>query len=228
MALFTPAAIEIRRRAAEPQVPATIGEHGRKLWQSILAEWDLDSVSDLAILEQAAQAYDRAERMRLLIAEQGEMISAGNGSSKPNGCIALELQARALCAWLVGKLHLTDEPKRSRPAAEPEAELLMVERRQLTEEHVALWREGCAELKAMTRREWSEGRSERYRCFLAIDKALTWSLVGPHSASLFDARLDGPCDMRPEFAQAIDRPASQAWRRALIEATGETPKTFKR
>jgi hypothetical protein len=31
---------------------------------------------------------------------------------QPNGCIALELQARALCSRLVAKLHLTDEPKR--------------------------------------------------------------------------------------------------------------------
>ena len=44
---------------------------------------------------------------------------------------------------------------------------------------------------------------------------------------LFDARLDGPCDMRPEYAQAIDWPISQAWRRALIEATGLTPKKFE-
>jgi len=69
-------------------------------------------------LEQAVQAYDRAERLRGLIAEEGEMIATGTGSSKPNGCIALELQARALCARLIGKFHLSDEPKRGpgRPA----------------------------------------------------------------------------------------------------------------
>jgi hypothetical protein len=112
MTRFQVAAIEIHRRGTEPEAPANLGEHGAKLWRDILAEWDIDNVSDLAILEQAAQAYDRAERMRLLIAAQGETISTGTGSSKPNGCIALELQARALCARLVGKLHLTDEPRR--------------------------------------------------------------------------------------------------------------------
>jgi hypothetical protein len=112
MTRVQPAAIEIHRRGAEPKAPATIGEHGVKLWRGILAEWDIDNMSDLAILERAAQAYDRAERMRLLIAEEGEMISTGTGSSKPNGCIALELRARALCARLIGKLHLSDEPKR--------------------------------------------------------------------------------------------------------------------
>jgi hypothetical protein len=118
MTRFQAAAIEIHRRGTEPEAPANLGEHGAKLWRDILAEWAIDNVSDLAILEQAAQAYDRAERMRLLIAEQGEMIDTATGSQKPNGCIALELQARALCARLIGKLHLSDEPKRSpgRPA----------------------------------------------------------------------------------------------------------------
>ena len=112
MTSFQAAPIEIHRRGTEPEVPATLGEHGAKLWRDVLAEWDVDSVSDLAILEQACQAYDRAERMRLLIAEQGEMIETATGSLKPNGCIALELQARGLCARLLGRLHLSDEPKR--------------------------------------------------------------------------------------------------------------------
>ncbi|WFU53022.1 hypothetical protein QA639_25455 [Bradyrhizobium pachyrhizi] len=106
------AAIAIYQPGTAPEPPATLGEHGRKLWGDILADWDISNVSDLAILEQACQAHDRAERLRLLIAEQGEMLVTAAGSSKPNGCIALELQARALCARLIGKLHLTDEPKR--------------------------------------------------------------------------------------------------------------------
>ena len=99
--------------------------------------------------------------------------------------------------------------------------------RQLTDEHIALWREGCTLFETMTPSEYAEGRSDRCRRFRAIHKELTWGLLDPHSASLFDARLDGPCDMRPEYAQAIDWPISQAWRRALIEATGLTPKKFE-
>jgi phage terminase small subunit len=112
MTRFQAAAIEIRPRGTNREPPATLGEHGAKLWRDVLAEWTIDNVADLSILEQACQAYDRAERMRLLIADQGEMIETVAGSMKPNGCIALELQARALCARLIGKLHLSDEPKR--------------------------------------------------------------------------------------------------------------------
>ena len=63
---------------------------------------------------------------------------------------------------------------------------------------------------------FDDAHSEGNRCrrFRAIHKELTWGLLDPHSASLFDARLDGPCDMQPEYARAIDWPISQAWRRA--------------
>jgi hypothetical protein len=100
----------------------------------------------------------------------------------------------------------------------------MTEHQQLSDEHLDLWHEGCLELVAMTAQEWDEGRSERYRCFQAISKALTWALIGPHSVSLFDPRLDGPPVRPPEYGQTIDWEISRAWRRALIEATGETPR----
>src|SRR5262245_21624543 len=103
----------------------------------------------------------------------------------------------------------------------------MVEQRQLTDEMIRQFREGCELLQAMSEREYDEGKSDRYCRFCEIDKHLTWGLIGPWSASVFDARLDGPCDMRPEYAQAVDWGISQAWRRALIECTGLTPKKFE-
>ena len=102
----------------------------------------------------------------------------------------------------------------------------MVERRQLTDEHVALWREGCALLAQMTKPEYRKGQSDRYYRFRDIDKALTWPLIGPHSESVFSAHLDGPPDLwtSPEYGQYRDWPVAQTWRKALIEATGLTPK----
>jgi hypothetical protein len=100
----------------------------------------------------------------------------------------------------------------------------MVERRQLTDQHINYWREGCALLAQMTRREWRDGESQRYRRFQKIDYELTWKLVGPHSCSLFSSRLEGLPFKGPEYLETIDWPASQAWRKALIEATGLTPR----
>jgi hypothetical protein len=103
----------------------------------------------------------------------------------------------------------------------------MTELRPLPDEHVNLWREGCAELQAMSKREFFEGKSVRYRRFLAIDKALTWRLVSPASESLFSHDLDGPPPKGPEYQETIDWPAARRWRHALIEATGLTPKKFE-
>ena len=105
----------------------------------------------------------------------------------------------------------------------------MVERRQLSDEHIALWREGCALLDQMTKREYGKGESDRYYEFTAIDKKLTWRLVGPHSCSLFSAHLDGAPDpwVSPEYLQYIDRPVAQTWRKALIEASGVVPRKFE-
>ena len=83
----------------------------------------------------------------------------------------------------------------------------MVERRQLTDEHVALWREGCELLAAMSPREFNPRGtgSERYYKFLQINKRPTWTLVSPASPSLFDAELDGdpPPYLRPSPRHAI-------------------------
>jgi hypothetical protein len=100
----------------------------------------------------------------------------------------------------------------------------MVERKQLTDEMVELWREGCALLDAMTKREYQQGESERYYEYRAIDKRLTWRLVGPHGCSLFNASLDAPPHeyLTPSHLQFLDWPAAQTWRKAVIEATGIT------
>jgi hypothetical protein len=108
----------------------------------------------------------------------------------------------------------------------------MVERRQLTDEHVRHWREGCALLEQMTEREYVKGESDRYFEFLEINKKLTWRLVGPHSQSLFSPLLDGKPDewSSEEYSQYVqeeeqrDFSIARTWRRALIEATGLTPR----
>jgi hypothetical protein len=103
----------------------------------------------------------------------------------------------------------------------------MVERRQLTDEHCDLWKRGCALLQAMSEREYREGQSDRYYRFCDIDKALTWRLVSPASESLFSAHLDGPPERWASGGQqAIEWPIAQTWRKALIEASGMTPRKF--
>jgi hypothetical protein len=102
----------------------------------------------------------------------------------------------------------------------------MVERRQLTEQHCELWREGCRLLDWMSVGEYRAMNSDRFLEFLQINKQLTWHLIGPHSTSLFDAGLDHPLDpsCSRRLGAFIDWEVAQAWRRALIEATELTPR----
>jgi hypothetical protein len=104
----------------------------------------------------------------------------------------------------------------------------MVERKQLTDEHCALWREGCELLQAMTQAEYHDGDSARYYRLRQIDKALTWALVSPGSVSLFDYILDEPADKwtLPSSAMYAHWLPARTWRQALIQATGKTPKAF--
>ena len=59
-----------------------------------------------------SSCFERAESLRRLIAVDGELIETGTGGIKANPLIMAELQARALCARLMGKLNLNNEPKR--------------------------------------------------------------------------------------------------------------------
>jgi hypothetical protein len=111
MAVKNPIPFEIYRAGTAPDPPPSLGEHGAKLWRDILGEYDINGAPDLTILEQACACCDRAERLRVLIADSGEEIATAGGSTKANPLIALELQARALAARLLGRLNLSDEPK---------------------------------------------------------------------------------------------------------------------
>jgi hypothetical protein len=118
MAAKNPIPFEIYRAGTAPDPPPSLGEHGQKLWHDILGEYDISGAPDLTILEQACACCDRAETLRAQIEREGESIATAGGSTKANPLIALELQARALLARLLGRLDLSDEPRRGpgRPA----------------------------------------------------------------------------------------------------------------
>src|SRR5438105_39512 len=56
------AVVDLPSTASAP--PANLGPAGVGFWQSIVAEYDISDAGGRALLEQAACAYDRAERLR--------------------------------------------------------------------------------------------------------------------------------------------------------------------
>jgi hypothetical protein len=91
----------------------------------------------------------------------------------------------------------------------------------VTPEILQRWREGCAILREMSTTEYWERKSERWRRFQQIDKTF-WPIVDPGGPSVFDPELDGPCT----WGLPADWQIAQNWRKALIAASGETPRNF--
>jgi hypothetical protein len=105
--------------AADPDpIPSQLGTYGRQLWQSIQAEFGIRDAGGIALLTLACEAQDRAQRCRLLIDEQGELLPCNGGGVKENPLLRPELANRALIARTLARLGVIDEPtaKVGRPA----------------------------------------------------------------------------------------------------------------
>jgi hypothetical protein len=113
MAAQKPIPLATYQPATAPEPPAELGVTGSELWRGIVGEWDIADKAGLAVLAQACHAYDTAERLRRQIAVTGDEVETGNGGTKANPLIAIELQARSLTARLLDRLGVLDtEPKR--------------------------------------------------------------------------------------------------------------------
>ena len=97
--------------ATLPKPPINLGPTGATLWRSLMAEYIIEDGASLILLEQAAFAYDRAERLRAEIDATGEIIRGRNGPREHPGLRA-ELAARAFVVRTLAKLGLHFEPTR--------------------------------------------------------------------------------------------------------------------
>jgi hypothetical protein len=77
-----------------PRAPEGAGREGRRLWSSVLAEFDL-SGHELTVLRQAARAADRCEALAAALAETGLTQRTAHGAVKLNP-LAAELRSAEL------------------------------------------------------------------------------------------------------------------------------------
>lgn len=77
-----------------PRAPEGAGREGRRLWQSVLGEYELAG-HELAVLRQAVRAADRCEALAAALAETGLVQRTAHGSAKLNP-LAPELRAAEL------------------------------------------------------------------------------------------------------------------------------------
>ena len=100
------------------QPTRTLDQHGRKLWDQVTSEYDIDDIVGREMLTLACQALDRAEGLSQCIAKDGEMVKAREGI-KAHPAIREELACRAFIIKTLRHLGLSFEPVRAsvgRPA----------------------------------------------------------------------------------------------------------------
>jgi hypothetical protein len=100
--------------SSAPPPPSSLGPAGAGLWRNIMAEYDIADAGGQAMLEQAALALDRAERLRAQIDEDGEIIRGRSGQREHPG-LRGELAARSFVCRTLQRLGLQFEPVRPSP-----------------------------------------------------------------------------------------------------------------
>ena len=101
-----------------PKPPANLGDAGATLWRSIMAEYDISDAGGQALLEQAATAYDRAERLRVEIDRDGEIVRGRTGMREHPG-LKIELASRSFVVRTLQRLGINLEVVRPVSGARP-------------------------------------------------------------------------------------------------------------
>lgn len=85
--------------------PRPLGKHGKALWGSITAEYEVRDAGNIEQLASACAALDRAESCRAQIAADGVTITV-NGQIKDHPLLKHELANRAFVARTIQRLGL--------------------------------------------------------------------------------------------------------------------------
>jgi len=101
-----------------PKPPVSLGPPGATLWRSIMSEYDIPDAGGQALLEQAAFAYDRAERLRVEIDRDGEIVRGRAGMREHPGLRA-ELAARSFVVRTLQRLGINLEAVRPASGQRP-------------------------------------------------------------------------------------------------------------
>ena len=96
----------MRRRGPNP--PAHLSEAMKSWWRSVHADYALEP-HHVHLLKLAAEALDRAEQAREIIAQEGITARTADGGSKAHPAIAIERDARTAAARLIRELDLDTE-----------------------------------------------------------------------------------------------------------------------
>lgn len=96
--------------------PKGLGEAGRELWRSVLADvaegWRLDA-RDLALLEAACRAADRVQVLEDAVDADGLMVSGSTGQEVLHPAVSEARMQRQLMTALLAKVELAPPQQRT-------------------------------------------------------------------------------------------------------------------
>jgi hypothetical protein len=84
-----------------------------------MVDFDISDAGGLALLEQAALAYDRAERLRIEIDRDGEIIRARGKAPREHPGLKIELAARSFVVRTLQRLGINLEAVRPASGQRP-------------------------------------------------------------------------------------------------------------
>lgn len=86
-----------------PKPPAFLGPDGRRIYRTVLREFEL-SPSEMAILEQLAAAYEHSLAAWRMLSAEGLTVEDRYGAAKQNPAVATASTFSTLCARLAKQL----------------------------------------------------------------------------------------------------------------------------
>ncbi len=95
-----------------PQPPHSLDVAGRRLWRSVVGDFDL-SESERSLLALACQAADDAARARAALTASGSVTARGRyGQPVLHPAVMVARQAEASVARILGQLHVIDSAEK--------------------------------------------------------------------------------------------------------------------
>jgi P27 family predicted phage terminase small subunit len=90
--------------------PKHLSRESKKMWRSILEEYEIADIAGLRILRVALEAFDRSQKCRESIDDLGLTIKDKFGQQKPHPLLPMERDSRAAFLAGIKALNLDIEP----------------------------------------------------------------------------------------------------------------------
>lgn len=92
--------------------PSHLKAEGRRMWERLMDDYDLDDAAGLALLQAACEAFQRAQEARVRLDKDGAVIEDRFGQLKAHPMAAIERDARGQMIAALRALRLAPEDAR--------------------------------------------------------------------------------------------------------------------